>query len=261
MNLFDSPNFDKTRNYLLGTLTGLLIFNIVSDYIGDFLKPASAYLFNFTLQLLATLFSTYVEGIHKEIGEARSDGLTNTLYFVLFIAYGYTLLERVPDLFNKARKDKRRVESLNKELDDSRARIKRLSESEDLPQLIEGKPVKLSVILKEKEEALIKSIANREIRAVKARNFAYQVTVVFTIGSLGIAGVLIGNAYTRNASTFVERSIEILAPTIPQDKVLDLRSKYRSVDNAQKFYQLHDELRALAEDKGVKLPRFNPIKR
>jgi hypothetical protein len=71
----------------------------------------------------------------------------------------------------------------------------------------------------------------------------------------------VADSYTQNASTFVDRSIEILAPTIPPERVLQLRAKYRSVDNAQKFYDLHDELQALAKEKNVTLPQFKVIKR
>jgi hypothetical protein len=78
---------------------------------------------------------------------------------------------------------------------------------------------------------------------------------------LSILAVYAGDLYTRQAIVFVDRSIEILAPTIPPDKVLQLRARYRAVENAQMFYDLHDKLTTIAKEKNITLPQFSVIKR
>jgi hypothetical protein len=78
---------------------------------------------------------------------------------------------------------------------------------------------------------------------------------------LSILVVYAGDLYTRQAIVFVDRSIEILAPTIPPDKFLQLRARYRAVDNAQKAYDLHDELTTITKEKNITLPQFSVIKR
>jgi len=40
-----------------------------------------------------------------------------------------------------------------------------------------------------------------------------------------------------------------------------IRARYRTADNAQKLYDLHDELTTIAIDKNITLPQFSVIKR
>ena len=66
--------------------------------------------------------------------------------------------------------------------------------------------------------------------------------------------------YVSNACKFVERSIEMLAPKLSETQVLELRAKYRGVDNSEKFYSLETEIKGLSQKQGVKIPDFKSIK-
>ena len=65
--------------------------------------------------------------------------------------------------------------------------------------------------------------------------------------------------YTNDAVVFIERSIDILAPAISGEKVLILKSNYRSIDNRNKFLSLINELEALEMKTNKMLPEFRPI--
>ncbi len=67
--------------------------------------------------------------------------------------------------------------------------------------------------------------------------------------------------YTRGASNWAARSIEILAPHIAPQAQLELRSGLRRVDNAEKFYRLYGSLNSIAAQNGIVLPGFTPIGR
>jgi len=67
-------------------------------------------------------------------------------------------------------------------------------------------------------------------------------------------------AYTVRAALFVERSIDILAPKLTTNQTLHLRAQYRSVNDANKFYQLEDSLKKLAQESGTELPRFQSVR-
>lgn len=67
----------------------------------------------------------------------------------------------------------------------------------------------------------------------------------------------IKDSYNNKAITFLERSIEILSPNTDTKTILELRAEYRSIEHANDFYQLHDKLIALGNEKKVRLPVFD----
>ena len=72
--------------------------------------------------------------------------------------------------------------------------------------------------------------------------------------------MFIQESYTRKACIFIERSIDILAPSLDNETILKLKAEYRSIDNANKFYALEAKLRLLEKEKHVKLPKFTVIR-
>ncbi len=63
------------------------------------------------------------------------------------------------------------------------------------------------------------------------------------------------------AAMFVDRSIAILAPKIDNVEVLRLRASFRSIETAEDFYDLEDQLRRRAGKlKDVNLPEFKSIR-
>jgi hypothetical protein len=66
--------------------------------------------------------------------------------------------------------------------------------------------------------------------------------------------------YNWKACIFAERAIEIISPHISSQKFLELRSMYRSVNDAKKFYALEDTLRQISNRFSVELPQFSSIR-
>jgi glucan phosphoethanolaminetransferase (alkaline phosphatase superfamily) len=71
--------------------------------------------------------------------------------------------------------------------------------------------------------------------------------------------IFIRVSYTHKAVVYVERSIEILAPYINNQERLRLHGLYRSVDNAEKFYELYNTINEKAKNKSIKLTTFTPL--
>jgi glucan phosphoethanolaminetransferase (alkaline phosphatase superfamily) len=71
--------------------------------------------------------------------------------------------------------------------------------------------------------------------------------------------IFIRVSYTHKAVVYVERSIEILAPYINKQERLRLHGLYRSVDNAEKFYELYNTINEKAKNKSIKLTTFTPL--
>jgi hypothetical protein len=67
--------------------------------------------------------------------------------------------------------------------------------------------------------------------------------------------------YTRSAAVFVERSLDILAPSLSEVERLGLKARYRAMENASDFSLLYDELKQQSEKHSIKLPEFKPILR
>ena len=67
--------------------------------------------------------------------------------------------------------------------------------------------------------------------------------------------------YVRKASTWVERSIEILAPHLEHQVILELRADYRAIDDAATFYALERRIKSAGEKVGAHLPWFASIQK
>lgn len=65
--------------------------------------------------------------------------------------------------------------------------------------------------------------------------------------------------YTREASNWSERSIEIVSPYIALDDRVRLRSDLRLVTNAKSFFALRNVLLAHAKRAAIELPKFDPV--
>ncbi len=65
--------------------------------------------------------------------------------------------------------------------------------------------------------------------------------------------------YTAKAASFVEKSMDILAPHVSENKGLVLRADYRSIKDSKGYFSLYSELRNLEKEYSVVLPEFEPI--
>jgi NADH:ubiquinone oxidoreductase subunit 5 (subunit L)/multisubunit Na+/H+ antiporter MnhA subunit len=65
--------------------------------------------------------------------------------------------------------------------------------------------------------------------------------------------------YTANAANFVEKSVDILAPHISENKKLALIAEYRSIKNSEDYEAIFSKLKDLEKEHGIELPEFEPI--
>jgi len=290
MDIKNSPEssfYHRANAFLQKNILGLIILGLFTSALWDTMKGTSGILYNAILRTLTFVFHSYVETIHEPIGEGQGDQLVKTIYTLLFAAgvniISLSLLWGI-----------RRVRSKYREAEGMRYKIKKLAIREEYLEAMKALEEKISRskatnpnnivdpmlmqnelnALREKAKSVgaldsgVKTITELAeenesiIKRTKMSIKAVYASAAFTLlAGIYLSALLAGDLYTREASTFVERSIEILAPTIPPDKHLQLRAKYRSVDSAQKFYDLHDELHTIAKEKNVTLPKFTVIKR
>jgi hypothetical protein len=260
-NPFNSPRFQKAKPYLLGTIIGALILEVVGNLFADLVKGTPGFLLSATLRTATFLFRNYVETIHRDVGEARSDELAQSLYVLvgasIVAGTGVAMLIGL----KLSRENYKRTGDRLKEAEQIKLEVYGLAEPAATTTTPSDETKSPEDLLKERVDNAIKGIETdiKDARRTKWQMYGFAVVVLYLCFNL--TSTLMSDVYTRGASTFVERSIEILAPTIPPDKILQLRARYRSVDSAQKFYELHDELHAIAKEKNATLPKFTPIKR
>ena len=65
--------------------------------------------------------------------------------------------------------------------------------------------------------------------------------------------------YTHSASSYLERSLDIVAPHIAAHELQVLVARYRSIDSASEFSKLKIALETIASENNAKLPEFEPI--
>jgi len=66
--------------------------------------------------------------------------------------------------------------------------------------------------------------------------------------------------HQRRAELFIERSIEIVSPSIDETTRLQLRAQFRAIEDAKDFYGLEDRLRQIATERSIKLPEFSSVR-
>lgn len=101
------------------------------------------------------------------------------------------------------------------------------------------------------------SINKRVGKIQKTVRYTFIFSIVYSLLALPFfVSRLIVIGYNNEAIVFTERSIEILSPKISQSEILALRASYRSVSDAEGFYQLYDVLENNYKKHGIELPEF-----
>lgn len=87
-------------------------------------------------------------------------------------------------------------------------------------------------------------------------NFRVSVLGAFVIAYAFLA---FSSLYTARAANFIEKSMDIIAPHISNDKRLNLIATYRSVNDSESYMVMYSELKALEKELQIELPDFTPI--
>jgi hypothetical protein len=91
-------------------------------------------------------------------------------------------------------------------------------------------------------------------------NGAFRVFIsVGVLSTLALSLQVFERTYRVQTVTWIERSIEIIHPSLSEPAFLHIRSEYRSVSNAGDFYKLFNHIQQLAASQGIVLPEFDPI--
>jgi len=210
----------RVRRLVRGSLAlaGVLLLGALGNGVWElFLRDLFISAGTLLLGAVSTLWSGYLDVIHRHIGELRTD----TLMILPFAAIASLMLV-VPVAVNVY------VFMLYKRLKSDINKVGQPQRSP--PDMLLW--LKLMLYL------------------------ATPATIVLTFMTLLD---LAEGGYSRRASIWAERSIEIVAPRISADERLMLRSELRSVQSAVQFYAVYEHLHAIAQQTSVSLPPFSPI--
>jgi len=177
---------------------------------------------NFTLSILTTVWSGYVDILHKDIGKMDSDLLTVPVYatvITIFFGMPWFLIYVLMRMLSKY---------------EQRFRNPDLNQAEDdlpVPELIRR--------VRKKIHRLLVPLAT-------------LVTVMLLIVNWQIL-------YSREAGNWALRSIDILAPYTTAEEHVRLVSALRQVESAEQFFSLRQRLAEHANSANIRLPKFTPL--
>jgi len=96
---------------------------------------------------------------------------------------------------------------------------------------------------------------------VAKRRYILAWLLLSGIVSLGWTSSLFYEIYQKkSAVVWIERSIEILTPSVGEQERLRFRAMYRSIDSAKQFFELESSLRDAANKHNIQLPSFSSIR-
>lgn len=222
----------------LKVVIGGLLIAILGSALWDFLfKAAFIAAGNFTLEAIASVWSGYVDVLHSKIGRLESDALVFPIYALVLVGFLGACLSMVIYFHNRIDANEKALDAL---------------------ELLEKSPVTLTPNPELRRLRIREQIASSR----KMLNWQFTPLVCFFAGFVLI--IFWQALYTRGASNWSERSIEILAPNIGGEEVVRLRSQLRRVSSAKEFYEFEAAIREHAQKHTVPLFRFssigNPVK-
>jgi hypothetical protein len=91
----------------------------------------------------------------------------------------------------------------------------------------------------------------------RAKYFFIFTTIYALVAFPFMVSRIITQTYNNDAIVFVERSIDILSPSLTRQEILQLRASYRLVSDASSFYELHDEIIDYGKTKSLEIPSFD----
>ncbi len=229
---FNLLRSNRTFGLALGALT-TIILGALSIGLWEFLlHPLFASLGNFALNLVATLWGGYVDILHADIGKLSQDEYEFPSFLLIgaFVICAPWVL--VAYIFRGIASAKRLIATENVEKEELTI--------ETIKARIDGLAVQFNRLRKQTLMLLVPIVLST--------------TVVYALIFWQIG-------YTRNASIWADRSIEILRPQISVEEHLKLRAGLRAVSDASQFYDLELQLKALAVKTNTRLPAFIAIRR
>jgi hypothetical protein len=210
----------------LGWVSATIFLGAVGSGLWErFLSRAYEWVSNAFLRAAVVIFHGYADVLHRNIGRGQKDDMVMLPYFILMfiiVAFPWVFIFRYTRTLKRLRAGVTSPNPQNKANLDAKAIVETLN--------------------KQRKRFLRMGVPG-----------AILITVLYT-------SMFLEDTYTRKACIFVERSIDILAPYMSSEQLLQTRAQYRSVDNAQKFYDLDARLQSIATSNKVQLPPFTVIR-
>lgn len=220
----------------IAALVGLVILGAVGSGVWEMLLRDLVLWVGYELmELVATIFSGYLEFLHHDIGQVRSNDL------VLLPFVGWLTVMTIGPIFGVLL---------------TLAEIKRVkSKLRDMKNDLERE----SAI---ELEDLATRRSNLEAQVSRLYNWVKWLGTGFCIIAIFFATHNFLRAlYVESARDFVERSIVVLTPHLKSQDVSNLWAQYRNIQDADSFYRLEERLRSYGKELGVQLPsQFESIK-
>lgn len=111
---------------------------------------------------------------------------------------------------------------------------------------------KLNTSIEKNNDSLVNKSLNNLSK--KKKLLFYVFILPFCIwNSFSVFSNTITTSYTHNKIIYIEQSIDIIAPFIPNQELLKLKSEYRQIKSKITFDEFNLKLRALAKQNGVNL--------
>lgn len=102
-----------------------------------------------------------------------------------------------------------------------------------------------------------------KLNKIKAfKSFKYDhliITFMSLVLFIYALSATIKHHYTYNAIVYFEKTLDILAPKIDENRRLELKAKYRTVNSYDSFTLFNNELIEIAKEKKIKIPEFKII--
>ncbi len=136
---------------------------------------------------------------------------------------------------------------------------------EMITQIFSNDPISLIFEKKDSSSDVIETSLDVTKTSSKSNNFFKRkiIKVIFTLMILFFfsytVSVIIKHHYTYNAIIYIEKSLDIVAPVISEQKRLQLRADYRLINTFEEFKKFDAELKVIAGQNDLELPEFRII--
>lgn len=111
----------------------------------------------------------------------------------------------------------------------------------------------------EEVDTLNKSEDEKELELVRMSSVNSGFVSIMAVIILAYGFIAFKSLYTAKAATFIEKSLDIVAPHISTEKKLHLQASYRSISDSKSYMLIYSELKSLESELQIKLPEFQPI--
>ena len=208
---------ESSRYLNLKSLLSIIFIGALGSGLWDILIKDLLYgIGEIFFRLMTVVHRGYVDALYEKVGN-QSDAflyLPSIALFVVLIFLPFFVFLILRRLYNK-------IDRLNA-----------------------PKPVKISKF----DEKLFKIFATK-------RKIIYSVFIGFyLILSLLYIDLFIKWYSTKAAVCYVERSMEIIRPELSEEKYIEMRSRFRQIDNAEKTQAIISDLISIAANNGYILP-------